>query len=404
MSPRVLCLICATTLLVSSCEDTGGPESMRPTATIVSPGQDTTVTWPYAVNFEGSHSGRIDSHRWDFGDGYVEYREDPGPYAWAAVGTYTVTYQVTDYDGAVSLPAQVVVTVEEPVGVAPEPGAWWGDAGFGQLDFTVSDQGTAITNIAFIFDNWECGGGPRNGRISAENPSGWPITDGEFTIETSFPALELAMTVHGTIDENDAASGTWSGVSYGTTCSGDWNVTRNPPFVVVSVSRNFNSTLSIVGENCVFGRVVTLEVDSGADGTIDHTTSARAMGIFAWFYDGEAPPFDVTEGDLVRMYDAINDVTYAVLHVTLESVDGAADVVSGSAREGTRVTVGIGVPEPQVAPQPIAIMVDASETWSADFSGLYDILPGTDVWVVAGCPLIAGDLPCYGYTTIGGGG
>jgi hypothetical protein len=126
------------------------------------------------------------------------------------------------------------------------------------------------------------------------------------------------------------------------------------------------------------------------------------MGIFAWFYDGEAPPFDVTEGALIRMYDAIQDVSYAVRYVTVESVDAAADVVSGSAREGTRVTVGIAVPEPQVAPPPIGMTVDASGTWSADFSGLYDILPGTDVWVLAGCPLIAGDVPCYGFTTTGG--
>lgn len=404
MSPRFLFLICATTLLVSSCEDTGEPESMRPWAAIVSPSQDTTVTWPYAVNFEGSHSARIASHRWDFGDGYVEYRVNPGLYAWAAPGRYTVTYQVTDYDGLVSLPAQVVVTVEEPAGVAPEPGNWWGRSGFGSLDFKVHNQGGVIYDIGFEFEDWGCGGEPRNGRISAENPSGWPITNGEFTIETSFPARELAMTVHGTFDEHDAASGTWSAVSYGTTCSGDWNVTRSPPFIVVDVSADFNSTLMILGENCVSGRVVTLEVDDGADGTVDHTTSAKAMGIFAWFYDGEAPPFDVTEGALIRMYDAINEVTYAVLYVTVESVDAAADVVSGSAREGTRVTVGIAVPEPQAAPSPIGMTVDASGTWSADFSGLYDILPGTDVWVLAGCPLIAGDVPCYGITVIGWSG
>jgi PKD repeat protein len=377
-------------------------ENSLPTAVIENPGQDTTALRPYAVDFQGTASdadGTIASHSWAFGDGNEASVEDPGPYAYAAVGTYTVTYQVMDDDGAVSEPAEVVVTVEEPTGVAPEPGPWLGGAEFGLLDFAVNGQGTAITNIDFIFDDWQCGGEARSERITSSNPAGWPITDGQFTIEATFP-IELSMTVHGTFDANTAASGTWSGVSHGTTCSGGWQANRQPPEIVVFMDADFTATQGILGFKWLPGRLVTLEIDNGANGTIDflRTTRAESDGVARFHEGGPPPPYTVAEGDLVRMYDAVNQLTYAVLYVTLEAVDAGADRVSGSAREGTLLVVGVDSPVPYIAGPELRVIAGASGAWSADFAGIFDILPNTGLWVTANC--LAGGPGCDGNTLI----
>lgn len=402
MSPRVLFLICTTTFLSTSCDDAAEPEPELPLAVITSPGRDTTATWPYAVKFEGSTAGHVVAHHWDFGDGNVEDVEDPMFYAYAAPGTYTVTYRVTDADGLESLPARVVVTMEEPAGVAPEPGAWSGNAGFGRLGLTVDDQGTAITKADFTFTDWACGGAQWSGRIVADNLAGWPIVDDAFTIEAASSSRTLVLTVEGTFTENDIASGSWSGVLDGTTCTGEWRGYREPAMVVVVVSPDFSSTLRVRGTNCAPGRVMTLDVDLGGDGTFDYRTSARAAGIFALFWDGEPPPFDLSEGDIIRMYGPIHDVLATVLYVTLDSVDPVADVASGFARENTLIAAAIDLSTPEAEPLTVRLQVDASGTWSADFSGLYDIQPGTGVSVVASSPIIGPDWPFYGYTKIGG--
>lgn len=353
-----------------------------PSAVIVNPGQDTTARWPYAVEFHGTASdvdGTIVSHRWDFGDGNTADVEDPGPYAYAAEGTYTVTYEVTDDDGAVSSQAVVQVTVAAD-GIAPEPGGWFGGAEFGFVGFNVNAQGTAIADVHFIFEGWSCGGVTWDGRLSSSVPAGWPIADGAFTIESSFASIGLTVTMHGTFDSNIGASGSWTAVSFGTTCSGQWQVDKSPPAIQVFMSPDFESQ-GILGFGWITGRHVALEIDNGADGTVDFQATTRVDGEgVARFQTG---PYAVAEGDSVTMYDAVNLLTYHVLYITLESVDTDADLVSGSAREGTRLLVGVYDPS-NPAPHPeIWAIADATGAWSVSFAGIYDILPATPGWAKA---------------------
>jgi Tol biopolymer transport system component len=73
------------------------------------------VTLGDAVNFQGTASdtdGSVASHNWNFGDGGGATVEDPGAHTYVSVGTYTVTYTVTDDQGASSTPDTEVVTVE----------------------------------------------------------------------------------------------------------------------------------------------------------------------------------------------------------------------------------------------------------------------------------------------------
>ena len=109
--------------------------------------------------------------------------------------------------------------------VTAVPGDWSGTAEFGTLGFLVSfGSPQTIASINFDFQDWRCGNATRQGPDTSNAPGplvGWPISSsGAFTIETSHDSLD--MTVVGTFSANSAASGAWTGVLVGTTCSGMW--------------------------------------------------------------------------------------------------------------------------------------------------------------------------------------
>jgi PKD repeat protein len=369
-----------------------------PVARIDTPGRDTTARWPYALDFSGTAGdadGTVTEHRWDFGDGNTAEDADPGPYAYADPGTYTVRYQSVDDDGAVSEPAEVVVTVEA-YGIAPEPGNWFGWPAFG-LSFIVDPQGTAITSVTFIFEQWTCGGDPLPVRVAAGNPSGWPITDAAFAITSAFPEYDIVMTIEGSFLSNTTAAGAWWATRSDTTCAGHWTTERTSPSIAVFVTPDFSRTIGIVGFGWLPGRQVTIAIDRAADGTIDLLATTRA----GW--DGAArlqsPALsNLAEGDSVGMHDAVWAVGYVVRYVTLESVDAATDVVSGAAREGTAVRVTIANPVSSIEGPYLDVAADATGHWRADFTGIYDIVADTHLSVSAGCLGISGGLRCGGAT------
>lgn len=90
-----------------------------PTARIDRPAADTTISAGASVVFQGTGTdtdGTIASHAWTFGDGGGSALEDPGAHTYAAAGTYTVTYTVTDNEGATSVAATRRVTVVAATG------------------------------------------------------------------------------------------------------------------------------------------------------------------------------------------------------------------------------------------------------------------------------------------------
>lgn len=384
---------------------TSSPDSVTvhvneaPIARIDSPGRDTTARWPYALEFSGTArdaDGTVAQHHWDFGDGYTTDDADPGPYAYAAVGTYTVTYRVTDDDGAVS-EAQVTVTVVK-TGIAPEPGGWAGWFGFG-VGFDVNDQGTAVTAVTFTFDGWACGTDTLKTQIRTGNAPGWPIQNDAFALETAFPELDLAITLVGTFTSSLEASGTWTVVTPETTCPGTWTAYKSPPSIAVFMAPDFSSTVDIVGFNWLPGRRVTLEIDYGGNGTIDVVDTTRAgLDLTARFADGMGnAPYEVTEGDSIAMRDAVWGVGYVVLYVTVDSVDLDLDLVSGAARTGTQV--GVWINDSLLSVRPTVVTVpDAAGRWSTSFAGIHDLVSATRFGVSAYCQGIAGGWTCGGAT------
>jgi len=110
------------------------------------------------------------------------------------------------------------------VGVPPRPEVWTATAGFGTFELTLNPAGTAITQIAYHFQTWRCGGTTRSGGITVSSGSGWPITNQQFSIENSLSGF--SMSIRGSFASSVSASGSWSAISYGTGCSGTWTASK----------------------------------------------------------------------------------------------------------------------------------------------------------------------------------
>jgi hypothetical protein len=130
---------------------------------------------------------------------------------------------------------------------------------------------------------------------------------------------------------------------------------------------------------------VTFEVDNGANGSVDYQRTGTTDGVGNLnFRDyGGVAPFSIAEGDSVRMYDEVTVVDYVVVYVTLDDVDLASDILSGSAREGTLLDVRVIDPgQPFPGGPEISVTADASDHWSADFGGVFDIVSNSSGWVI----------------------
>ena len=126
-----------------------------------------------------------------------------------------------------------------PTVVLPMSGEWNASVEFGELVFTVNNSSTGISEISYNFSSWSCGPITLTGKMSighVESLEDWPITHGQFTIETDLggASYDVPMTICGKFDETGKhASGTWEAVSYGATCSGgpwdaDYTSNENP--------------------------------------------------------------------------------------------------------------------------------------------------------------------------------
>jgi len=112
---------------------------------------------------------------------------------------------------------------EEVTPAPPKPGEWTASTEFGELGFTVNSDSTGIAKVSFDFAEFECGGVQVSGGISVENPSLWPITGGQFTVDAYVRPWDIV--IRGEFDETGTqASGTWE--ITGTTCSGTWESSR----------------------------------------------------------------------------------------------------------------------------------------------------------------------------------
>ena len=124
----------------------------------------------------------------------------------------------------------------------PISGEWKVATEFGEFVFTVNIDGTSITKLVTTYSDWTCGSVTKSGTITIW--ANWSISFNQFTIGYSYPNDE--MTIDGTFNQaGDEASGTWTAVMYGTTCSGDWEAT----FTDVEESQNSTPTRFKMAQN-----------------------------------------------------------------------------------------------------------------------------------------------------------
>jgi hypothetical protein len=160
------------------------------------------------------------------------------------------------------------------------------------------------------------------------------------------------------------------------------------PLLIVGVSADFSTTHSIWGMGWIPDSQVTLTIDRGADGSIDlERTTVIGEDGDARFRESEYDPaLQVAEGDIVELSDGVIRVTYVVCYVTLDSIDRGTNILSGRAREGTVVWVGVDDPSPHVPhSREFQVMVGSSEAWTVDFTGVFDIVSDTTGYVISGC-------------------
>jgi PKD repeat protein len=113
-----LLLFASLVLLLVGCGGGGGGtsqgESLSPTASITSPGGNVTITAGQSLHFQGTAIGGKAplTYLWHFGGAIPDSTSlNPGSVLFAAAGTYTVTFTVTDADGRRDVASLVVIVV-----------------------------------------------------------------------------------------------------------------------------------------------------------------------------------------------------------------------------------------------------------------------------------------------------
>jgi len=152
-----------------------------PNGTILSPSENVTIQAGGMVNFEGSAEdpdGDDMSYLWNFGDGITTTALVPGNHTYTDSGTYTVTFTVTDSNGAVDpTPDTRIITVEGGGGQAtfsavqsqiftPSCAFSGCHAGGSPAQGMNLSQGQAYANIVNVASNQQ----PSLDRIEPDNP------------------------------------------------------------------------------------------------------------------------------------------------------------------------------------------------------------------------------------------
>jgi PKD repeat protein len=178
------------------------PANQPPVATIGAPAGNVTVVQGGTVNFQGSGADPNNNlpltYNWNFGGGAPNSTaQNPGAVMFNTVGTFTVSFTVTDSLGLASTPVTRVITVTSPANQPPVAtiGAPAGNVTVAQGG-TVNFQGSGTdpnNNLPLTY-NWNFGGGAANS--TAQNPGAVIFnTAGTFTVSfTVTDSLGLAST------------------------------------------------------------------------------------------------------------------------------------------------------------------------------------------------------------------
>lgn len=247
--------------------------------------------------------------------------------------------------------------------IAPTPEVsdlWWLGGGDEETEGTFE----WVTGEPFVYTNW-----------AQDNPDddGWGL--GEDYLAIGGPSAQSGPMQW--IDwqyEDDGSASTLPFVCESTYPNPGMGVFVGPDF----------TTLYVAGWNFTANSIATLQIDHGADGSVEY----QDQGIlwpddlgFGYVAFGAAGHFTVADGDRVRLSDD-NGLAKEMIakYVTLDVLDPAADLIAGAARATTDVPVVAGRTErwDTVA----TVTADASERWYVDLGELgFDLQQGMTGWL-----------------------
>lgn len=151
----------------------------------------------------------------------------------ATVGTNSINiYPVYDTDrnwyecvGRYAISAMRLEPGQGAIG-SPVAGHWSGTTGFGQIEYRLASDGTAIERVKLEFENFSCGNVvDTSGSITFTDEAGWPVTGDEFSIQlTLSQTLDQEMRLEGSFAQaGTAARGTYTADFNDSLCEGTWN-------------------------------------------------------------------------------------------------------------------------------------------------------------------------------------
>lgn len=151
--------------------------------------------------------------------------------ATAETGSINI-YPVYDTDrnwyecvGRYAISAMRIEAGEGVIG-SPVAGYWTGTAGFGQVEYRLASDGTAIDRVELAFQSFSCGDvANRSGSITITNDAGWPVSGDEFSIQLTLShTLDQEMRLQGRFAQaGTTASGTYTADFNNNLCEGTWN-------------------------------------------------------------------------------------------------------------------------------------------------------------------------------------
>jgi hypothetical protein len=167
----------------------------------------------------------------------------------------------------------------------------------------------------------------------------------------------------------------------------DWSIpTSTGEITTPSIAANpnfdvFVNTDWVEGHWWALGTEVTMVIDNDehpGNGILYRDT--QPVGNAPWStYETtiafQLPDFDIQSGHIVTLTDGISTITHTVHNVEVASVDAGTDQVQGTADPGAEVQVSIF----HVCCYELIATADSTGHWVVDFSGLFDLVPGTQI-------------------------
>jgi hypothetical protein len=277
------------------------PPNQAPTATIVSPSSNVSVTAGQAVTFAGSGSdpdGTIASYAWTFpgGNPSSSAAQNPGDVVYSTPGTFTASLRVTDNGGSTSQPAARTITVPDfSLGASPS-------------SQTVAPGGGASCTASVT---------PVNGFTGTVNfgvaglPSGATATFTPTSVNGSGSST-LSVTTSSTTPPG----------SYPLTVSGTSGIITHTTTVTLVVSPNFTISATPSTRTVSRNGATTYTVTIGPSGFVG-TVSLSASGIQARFATMSFNPSTVVNtGSSVLTVDTKKQITRGTYTITINGTSG----------------------------------------------------------------------------------